>query len=89
MKKIIGFVEAVFKAKAQFGGNSEEFKAAQSAALEEIDRSYDYGAEDIIRVEKSEILPPGIGIKINKKKITPSDHCSFVLTKLPTDEPKD
>lgn len=94
MSDIIELVESAFKAKRQYGPNSEEYKAFQFAVCGAIDKNYQYGDEQIIEVRESEVLqgkqsvnPVKIGIKIQKKKIdpgnqNPADYCSYALVRI-------
>ena len=86
-KKIVSLVETAFQMK-RIHGAGPEFTAAQEAVHEEIDKTYAPGSTDLIEIGKSELLGPGLAVRVSKKALRPSDYCSFVLEKLPEPEKK-
>ncbi len=72
MKNIASLVESAFSAKRQFGASSEEFKEAQKAAIDEIEKAYPDPVQEIIKTE-SKVLNADIRIERNKF------GCSYVL----------
>lgn len=78
MDKIIQLVSSAFSAKKEYGPNSEEFKAAQLAAHEEIDRCCIVGTNELCGTGEKNGAGLEVGVRIQKKG-EGCMACSYVL----------
>lgn len=78
MKEIIDTVRAAFDAKRVYGSASPEFKAAQLAAMEEVNKQCQCGDNMLISTHDKNDAGQEIGIRIQKKG-EGAIFCSYVL----------
>jgi hypothetical protein len=88
MKTIIELVRAAFDAKRIFGPESVEFKAAQLAAMEEVNRRCQLGDNQLINTHDKDDAGLEIGIRIQKRG-EGALFCSYVLETIPAPQEKE